>query len=260
MPMRISIDVNMEYQLNGDEMVLLAIEAARLDDQTIIEAALEIENATLHRIAGEGMVGQRVWAFVKSERLKLRYSAVVDIVRAAVTLENLAATPLHALPSEVLTYVRPSRFCQSDLFTEFTAQQFGHLEGGAKIAAIQNWVASEFAYVSGSSNAGTTAIDTFFVRAGVCRDFAHVVCSLARAANIPARYTSVYGADVNPADFHAVAQVWLEGAWHLVDATGMCNATELVVIATGRDAGDVAFMESAQGAQPISQRIEVSQG
>lgn len=258
--MRIDIDVIMEYQLQGDEAVLLTIEAAETDGQTVVENLLEIENATLDRVSGEGGFGQRVWAHVKIHRFKLRYRAKVDVSRSAVALENLAATPLHALPAKVATYLRASRYCQSDLFINFAAQQFGDLDGGLKIASILKWVAAEIAYVPGSSNATTSAIDTLVAREGVCRDFTHLVCSLARAANIPARYTSVYCADVNPPDFHAVAQVWLEGQWHLVDATGMSSAEGVVVIGTGRDAGDVAFMETEQWAELISLKTAVSRG
>jgi len=258
--MRIDIDVSMEYQLHGDEPVLLTIEAAKTDGQTILENTLEIEGAALDRVSGEGGLGQRVWAHVTTERLKLRYRAKVEVTRPAQALENLKATPLHALPGEVATYLRASRYCESDLFGNIVTNQFGDLEGGAKIAAIRDWVEAEIAYVPGSSGAATGAIDTFISREGVCRDFAHLMCSLARAANIPARYTSVYGTEVTPPDFHAVAQVWLEGAWHLVDATGMSTADGLVVIAAGRDAGDVAFLETGQWAQLINQTVDVSRG
>jgi transglutaminase-like putative cysteine protease len=256
--MRINIDLNMDYQLTGDEAVLLTIEASQTEEQSVIESSLEIESASLYRIGGEGGLGQRVWAHVAGDRLKLRYRAKAYVSRSIVQLESLAASPMHTLPSEVLTYLRASRFCPSDLFTTFVAQQFGHLVAGAKITAIKDWVAAEIAYVPGSSNAETTAIDTFVVREGVCRDFAHLVCTLARASNIPARYTSVYGVDVSPPDFHAVAQVWLEGAWYFVDATGMSTADGLVVIGAGRDAGDVAFMETQKWAYPISQTVWVS--
>ena len=130
----------------------------------------------------------------------------------------------------------------------FADERFGHLEGGAKIAAILDWTSSSLAYVPGSSCGTTTAYDTFVMREGVCRDYAQLVCGLARAANIPARYVTGYGANVDPADFHAVAEVWLDGAWHLVDATGMCSASGLAIIGTGRDATDVSFMETEKEA------------
>lgn len=258
--MLLDIDVILNYQLCGDEQVLLTLEAAQTDGQTVLESVFEIENATLRRVNCEGMGGRRVWAFVTSERFQFRYRAKVEVTRPTVMLENLTATSLPALPGEVLSYLRPSRYCQSDLLTAFVARRFGHLDGGAKIAAILNWVATEITYVPASSHSATTALDTFVAREGVCRDYAHLVCSLARAANIPARYTAVYGPAVSPPDFHAVAQVWLEGAWHLIDATGMSDADGLVVIGSGRDAADVAFMETEDWAHLISQSVTVSPG
>lgn len=256
--MRMQIDVIMDYQLPHAEPVLLTLAAAQSKGQTIEESLLEVEGARLHWVEAEGMVGQRVWAFLTGDRFKLHYRARVAVTRPDVALHALPATHFHDLPGPVLRYLRPSRFCQSDLFTDFVAEAFGHLTGGAKIAAMRDWIAAEIAYVSGSSNPATTATDTFGAREGVCRDYAHLMCSLARASNIPARYTSVYGAEVDPPDFHAVAQVWLDGGWHLVDATGMGTPARLAVIASGRDAVDVAFMENESGAQPINQVIQVS--
>lgn len=255
--MRVSIIVDIEYQIYADQAILLTIEAAQTEGQTVIESRLCVDNATLHHMQGEGGVGARVWAFATEGRFIVRYGATVDVHRAEVDLTTLSATPMHALPAEVLTYLRPSRYCQSDLFNEFVGLQFGHLNGGAKIAAILDWVAGGIAYVSGSSSSTTTAIETFNAAQGVCRDFAHLVCSLARAGGIPARYVSVYGEDVNPPDFHAVVQVWLDGAWHLVDATRMSGAAGLVIIGVGRDAGDVAFMEAEQAVLPVSVDVRV---
>lgn len=254
--MRISIRVDIEYQIFADQPILLTLEAAQGAGQVVVDSWLEVDGAAVQRMAGQGGVGTRVWAFVTGTRFVLRYGATVDVARAAVDLSALDADPRYTLPPEVLTYLRPSRYCQSDLFTDFVAAQFGHLAGGAKVAAILEWVAGAIAYVGGSSDATTTAIETFSQGQGVCRDFAHLVCSLARAGGIPARYVSAYGADVSPPDFHAVVQVWLGGAWHLIDATGMSRAEGLVIVGAGRDAGDVAFMEAEQAVQPL--RIEVS--
>jgi transglutaminase-like putative cysteine protease len=258
--MRLNIKVSMDYAIDPGDPVLLAITAAQTHGQSVVESALEVENATLRWIEGEGKLGQRVWATTDDARLKLQYHAKVDLTRPDPLLQRLGATPMHELPGDVVTFVRPSRFCPSDLLVPFADKQFGHLDGGDKIAAILDWTAASLAYVPGSSNVTTTAIDTFLSREGVCRDYAHLVCGLARAANIPARYTTGYGADVTPPDFHAVAEVWLGGAWQLVDATGMSVAASLVVIGSGRDAGDMAFMETGKPAHLIYQSIDVSEG
>jgi len=255
--MRLAIDVDMTYRLGAQRIVLLALEAARTPGQTIVAESVAVEAATVERFAGEGGVGTRLWAHVDGAEMRARYTAEVEVTRPAVDLAGRAAVPWHRLPGDVLTWLRPSRFCQSDEFASYAERRFGDLEGGAKIAAIRDWVAREIIYLPASSHTGTTVLDTFARREGVCRDYAHMVCALARAAGIPARYASVYGLGVDPQDFHAVAQVWLDDGWHLVDATGMCTPDGLVLIGVGRDAFDAPFMETLDDASVVSQTVSV---
>ncbi|QPM91378.1 transglutaminase-like domain-containing protein [Pseudooceanicola algae] len=255
--MRLSIDVSMHYRLNGPDTVFLALEAAGTDGQQILSHHLDLGDAILDRIAGDAGIGERIWARVPGNEMQLRYQAEVEVTRPAAHLESLSAMPLHQLPAHVAPYLRPSRYCQSDKFVAFVDKRFGHLPGGQKIAAIRNWIESELSYVPGSSDADTNVLETFAGRQGVCRDYAHLFCTMARAARIPARAVAAYGPDVTPQDFHAVAQVWLDNAWHLVDSTGMCGADGLAVIAVGRDAYDIAFMESQGPAEMVSLSVNV---
>lgn len=257
--MRIEIEVEMSYRLGDDRDVLLAVEVApNLAGQKVVSDTLSVENAVLRRIAGEADVGQRVWAKVDGDHLNLRYVAQVEVTRGAVALGALDAAPMHALPADVLAFLRPSRMVQSDVFGTFVARRFAGTEGGAKVDAICDWVKSSMLYEGGGSTQATTALDTFAARQGVCRDYVHLFCGLVRAANIPARYAAVYGADVSPPDFHAVAQVWLGGEWHLVDPTGQCAPETLAVIGVARDAGEAAFMETTDMAQFLRQSVRVA--
>lgn len=108
--------------------------------------------------------------------------------------------------------------------------------------ALVDWTRGALCYRGGASAGETTALDTFASREGVCRDYAHLLVALARAAEIPARCVAAYAPGVDPPDFHAVAELWLEGAWRLVDATGMAAADEIARVCVGRDATDIAFM------------------
>lgn len=258
--MALTIDVSMEYALEQGDPALLAIMVAQTGGQSVLESTLDVEDATLRWTGDAGSPGRRVWVTPQGARLALRYHARVEVTRPDTALQTLTALPWHALPDDVLPFLRPSRFCPSDQLVSFADQRFGRFDGGDKIAAIRDWTAAALRYVSGSSDGSTTAVDTFITREGVCRDYAHLVCGLARAANIPARYTTGYGAGVDPPDFHAVAEVWLDGAWHLVDATGMSAPSGLAIISAGRDAGDVAFMETGKWANPIQQNVRVASG
>jgi transglutaminase-like putative cysteine protease len=111
--------------------------------------------------------------------------------------------------------------------------------------------------VPGSSSGDTTALETFVKRQGVCRDYAHVVTTLVRASGIPARVAAVYALGVEPQDFHAVAEVFLGGEWHLVDATGMAREGNMAKIGIGRDAADVAFLTAYGPVRMTSQSVYV---
>jgi transglutaminase-like putative cysteine protease len=118
-------------------------------------------------------------------------------------------------------------------------------------------VRSHTEYSYGTSDASTSADEILVQRAGVCRDFAHLVVALCRALGIPARYVSGYCLELNPPDFHAWAQVYLDGRWHNVDATFEGVRPALVPIAWGRDAADVSLLTIAGTATFREQSVRV---
>ncbi|WP_375172666.1 transglutaminase family protein [Pseudooceanicola sp.] len=258
--MHLHIDVKLHYRFPVPNTVFLTLEAARTEGQTVHSQSLLTGNATQYRISGDAGVGERFWAVVPGCEMVVDYAATVEITRTARLLPTIPATPVHLLPAEAAPYLRPSRYCQSDKFVAFVGKRFGHLQGGAKVAAIRDWIEASLTYMPGASDSDTHVLETFASRQGVCRDYAHLLCAMVRAAQIPARAVACYGPDVTPADFHAVAQVWLDGAWHLVDATGMGTPEDLAVIAVGRDAYDIAFMESQAPAELLWQEVRVTRG
>ena len=84
-----------------------------------------------------------------------------------------------------------------------------------------------------------------------------MLITLVRASGIPARIASVYALGIEPPDFHAVAEVFLGDAWHLVDATGMAKAGAMAKIGIGRDAADVAFLTAYGQAIMNAQSVRV---
>jgi transglutaminase-like putative cysteine protease len=148
---------------------------------------------------------------------------------------------------ERLSYLRPSRYAESDRLVAMARSEFDSMRGVELLNAVAQWVHDRLAYVPGASRSTDGAVETYLARAGVCRDFAHLVVALLRALDVPARLVSVYAPGLSPMDFHAVAEAWVEGGWHVVDATRMAPRQSLVRIATGRDAADTAFL-SAYGA------------
>ena len=240
--MKLSIAASLDYYFPEATDVLLQIEAAMIPEQLVESAHIDVPNC-LHfaRVDAQDAIGERIWIRVAGQ-LRVDYRATVAVNRIVSDCLDLARVEPHRLPSDTVPYLMPSRYCPSDQFHSFVASQFGHLEGGAQVIAMRDWIESHLRYTPGTSNSATTAIDTFVRREGICRDYAHVLISFARAAGIPARIASVYALGVKPQDFHAVAEIFLGGEWHLVDATGMASEKAMAKIGIGRDAADVAFL------------------
>ena len=149
---------------------------------------------------------------------------------------------------DLVTYLRPSRYCESDSLLPTARSEFAGLSGHALLTAVTLWVWEKLSYVPGSSLVTDGASRTLMARRGVCRDYAHLVIALLRALDVPARMAAVYAPGLSPMDFHAVAEAYVDGAWQVVDATGLAPRQSLMRIATGRDAADTAFLSSAGAA------------
>jgi transglutaminase-like putative cysteine protease len=254
---RLSIEVELDYRFDQPTDVLLTVEAAQLPDQRLVEDLLTIDGAgPLRAIAGDG-IGRRTWMQAAAD-FHASYRATVDVERPVPALEGLAAATLRNLPPEVIPYLWPSRYCEADRFEDFVVREFGSDEGGSKIAAMTDWIHRQLDYRPGSSDATTTAADTFVARKGVCRDYAHLLAAFSRAAGVPARLVSAYGWKVDPPDFHALVEVWLGDAWYLVDPSRLAPVEGVVRICVGRDATDIAFMTSFGPAEMKAQSVKVA--
>ncbi|WP_309712675.1 transglutaminase family protein [Pseudolysinimonas sp.] len=180
---------------------------------------------------------------------------VIDVRAGDVHIEYTATVSGQAIPADLdamqqIRYLRPSRYCESDLLRPIAVAEFSGLRGAELLAAVASWVGVRIAYVTGSSLPTDGAVRTMLSRRGVCRDFAHLVVAFLRALDVPARVVAVYAPGLTPMDFHAVAEAAIDGVWHVVDATTLAPRQSLVRIATGRDAADIAFL-SARGDLPV---------
>jgi len=255
--MRLQIHAMLTYDLPDVTDLLLHIEAAHLQEQSVSDAHLRL-SPWMHfaRFAAQDDIGERVLLRTQG-RFCADYTATVDIARMLADVATKPALAPHRLPGETVQYLLDSHYCPANQFRHFVAAEFGHLQGGQRIAAMRDFIRDRFSYVPGASTSETTALETFVRREGVCRDFAHMLITFARASTIPARIASVYAIGVDPPDFHAVAEVFLDGAWHLVDATGMATEAKMAKIGIGRDAADVAFLTAFGPVEMIEQRVEV---
>jgi transglutaminase-like putative cysteine protease len=171
-------------------------------------------------------------------QLVIAYSATVDGTVPAPDTSDL----------DLLSYRRPSRYCPSDRFLATAAAEFGKIDDtGELVRSVARWVHDRLIYQGGSSGPTGDAVDTLLLGEGVCRDYAHLVLSLLRARDVPARLVAAYAPGLFPMDFHAVVEAWVDGTWRVVEATRLAPRASLLRIATGRDAADTAFLSVHHG-------------
>jgi transglutaminase-like putative cysteine protease len=159
------------------------------------------------------------------------------------------------LPDDVLQYLIPSRYCDSDLLTQEAWALFAKTpEGWERVKAITDFVHRHvtFGYQFGRSS--KTATEVYREKTGVCRDFAHLAIAFCRAMNIPARYASGYLGDIGvpysgPGDFCAWFEVYLDDRWHTFDARYNVPRMGRILMVRGTDASDVAMITSFGGYQ-----------
>jgi transglutaminase-like putative cysteine protease len=151
------------------------------------------------------------------------------------------------LPDEVLTYLLNSRYCEVDRLSNIALELFGHLAPGwGRVQAICNWVHGKVLFNYQHARPTKTALDVYTERVGVCRDYQHLAITFCRALNIPARYATGYLGDIGvpvvlPMDFSAWFEVFLENRWWTFDARNNQPRLGRILMATGRDASDVAM-------------------
>ena len=242
-PRHFDIDCQLTYQLSGPCDFLFQIHALDGIDQTVLRESLQLSPRLQPHVYADPTVGHRfLRVHAEAGAFALRYRARVER-RPRPVDPQAPEVPISALPDEVLHNLMPTRYCESDLLGPAAFKLFGGLPPGhARVQAIADWVHDNIEYRIGSSQPTTTARDVFVQRAGVCRDFAHLAITFCRALNIPARLVVGYAIfEDPPPDFHAVFEAFIGGRWVMFDPTRMSPVDDLVRIAVGRDAKDVAF-------------------
>lgn len=244
--LKFSVELNYEVAPPGCDFIF-NIHAAHTRHQRVVTEMMELGQFLLPQVHTDATTGNR-YMRLKAEPgwLRLRYSATVELQHHVGVPESIHEMPVARLPADVLTYLYPSRYCQSDRLYEVANKEFGHLPPGyGRVRTICAWVEKHVEFKSNTTNASTSALDTIGERVGVCRDFAHLMIALCRALNIPARFiTGIdYGADpaLGPSDFHAYVEVFLGDRWYLFDPSGTAIPMGLMRFGVGRDAADVSF-------------------
>ena len=260
---RFDLAITLDYELVTPADFVLMIQPAHTPYQRVTWERLEVEPAVETREEAHGSPATRHLRLrAQPGSLRIRYEAIVDLVHHFAVPAAVEEVPVARLPASVLPYVYPSRYCPSDRMMQVAHEEFGGMpQGYGRVEAIRSWVESHVRFQPGASHAGTSALETYQCRSGVCRDYAHLMITLCRALNIPARLATGidYGADpaLGPPDFHCYVEAYLGDRWYLFDPSGISPGMGLIRIGTGRDAADVAFATifgTVRGSMP---RIEI---
>lgn len=242
--MKFKVSAELGYQAKSTGTIILNIHALQTGRQKVLEETFSISpqqsNEELTIIATENR-------FIRIDITQpgdyiINYNALVDNCFEVNSYKKYTDTSVSHLHPSVLSYLNPSRYCQSDKLYRLAENEFGSLANNYnKVVAITKWIHNHVEYLSGSSTSETSAYDTVTQQAGVCRDFAHLGIALCRSLSIPARYFTGYSYMLIPQDFHACFEAYIGGEWLLFDATRLSPLNGFVKIATGRDAADASI-------------------
>ncbi|MBM0741915.1 transglutaminase family protein [Phormidium sp. CLA17] len=197
---------------------------------------------------------------------RLHTTACVEAADTIDVFPGAPFVPIQHLPEEVLRFLLPSRYCQSDQMGELALEIVGDAEPGYdQVEAIRHWIQTHVDYRYGTSDASTSAMDTAQSHVGVCRDFAHLGIALCRSLNIPARMVVGYLYQLDPMDLHAWFEAYVGdrtesptlGRWYTFDATQKEPLGNRIAIAYGCDATDVALSTQFGAMQLLEMKVSV---
>ncbi len=250
MILRLGYDILFEIPAPVAMVALLNVHPSRASDlcspdDLLTEPALRVESFI------DGF-GNRCSRFVAPKGpLRLSNSTLIyDSGVADSVSPGAREVPVQELPPEVLRYLYNSRYCEVDRFSTIALELFSAVPPGwSRVQAICDWVHTRVSFGYHHARPTKTALDVFTERTGVCRDFQHLAVTLCRTLNIPARYATGYLGDIgvpatSPPDFSAWFEAFLENRWWTFDARFNQQRIGRVLMATGRDASDVAMTTS----------------
>jgi transglutaminase-like putative cysteine protease len=251
MILRLGYDIQFDIPSPVAIVALLNVHPSRVadlraPDEVSVEPAAQTESYI-------DSFGNRCARFVaQAGTLRLSNSTLIyDSGVADLVCPDARELPVQGLPHDVLRYLYNSRYCEVDRFSTIALELFGALPPGwSRVQAVCDWVHTKVTFGYQYARPTKTALDVFTERFGVCRDFQHLAVTLCRALNIPARYATGYLGDIgvtaapSPMDFSAWFEAYLEDRWWTFDARHNQPRIGRVLMATGRDASDVAMTTS----------------
>jgi transglutaminase-like putative cysteine protease len=245
---RLGYDIEFELETRVPIVAMLNVHPSRLKD---------LREPDVLRVEPDGKTeayidafGNRCERFVASPgTVRLSNSTLIeDSGRGDEQNPDARELPVDELPPDTLQFLLASRYCEVDLLSNTAVELFGSINPGwQRVQAISTWVHDKVTFGYNFVRSTKTALDVYTERLGVCRDFQHLAITFCRSLNIPARYAAGYLGDIGvppaptPMDFSAWFEAYLEDRWWTFDARHNQSRVGRVLMATGRDAADVAI-------------------
>jgi transglutaminase-like putative cysteine protease len=194
-------------------------------------------------------------------RFTVRTSVDVDCAEASDTAPGAPFVEVQLLPDETLPFLLPSRFCESDRFTQMAASIVsGVAPGYDQCTAIVDYVRNTTRYAPGAGQDIVSACEVNQKPEAVCRDLTHLGIACCRALSIPARMVVGYLENLHPMDLHAWFEAYVGGRWYTFDPTQDTLQGARVAIAYGRDATDVAiYTQFGDPVELLAMNVSVGQ-
>lgn len=175
-------------------------------------------------------------------RFSVRTSVNVECAEASDVAYGAPFVEVQQLPDETIPFLMPSRFCESDRFSQMAAEIVsGRNAGYDQCVAIVDYIRRTIRYTPGEGQDIVSACEVNQRSDAVCRDLAHLGIACCRALSIPARMVVGYLENLQPMDLHAWFEAYVGGRWYTFDPTQDNLLGARVAIAYGRDAADVAI-------------------
>ena len=240
MRVRVSCDLEMQLEVETPLILMLrprssALQWVEKETYTFSHPVTVVEYQDIF-----GNLCQRCVA--PAVKFGIHTSAEVETPERMDELPGAPFVNIQDLPLDVLSYLVPTRYCESDRLGEFTRETVSNtLLGYNQVAAITQWISGNVSYLPGTSDDLLTADQVRQQGHGVCRDLAHLGIAMCRSISIPARIVVGYLAGLEPMDLHAWFEAWVGDRWYTFDPTQQNLEGARVAIAYGRDAADVAI-------------------
>jgi len=257
--MKLRVSCNLRFQIVEATVLILILRPFRGTRQWINQEAYTIKPAIpmIESTDSFGNSCQRLVAPVGD--FLIHTSAEVMAPDHAEVAPGAYFVEIQYLPNDVLAYLLPSRYCESDRFGDLAREIAADARPGYdQVVKINQWVRNTVSYLPGSSDFPVSAVEVHHRGFGVCRDLAHLAIALCRSISLPARIVVGYLYTLQPMDLHAWFEVYVGGRWYAFDPTQSGPRGGRVIIAFGRDAADVAvFHQFGSGCHLSSMDVRV---